>query len=108
MVSIDRGLNTDAPIKRGRRHLRELMTPTEQGHSVWIVFVSMRLDLETIRPGESVDPDFGKFLVHAHAGCINLITWASVPGSMTGAYGSPKRFLSNSEGLKSEKIKFDI
>lgn len=67
------GYFPDAPTQRGRRHLRELMTLAEEGHPVWVVFVSMRSDIQVIRPGGSVDPDFENLLGDARAQGVHLL-----------------------------------
>ena len=67
------GYFPDAPTERGRRHLRELMALAEQGHPTWVVFVSMRSDVEVIRAGGSVDPDFEELLNEARACGVNLL-----------------------------------
>lgn len=67
------GYFPDAPTERGRRHLRELIELASQGYSVWVLFISMRSDVETVRPGGSVDPEFEELLGRARDGNVNLM-----------------------------------
>ncbi len=67
------GYFPDAPTERGRRHLRELITLEAQGYKTWLVFVSMRSDIETIRPRRSIDPDFGQLLKEAQDQGVQIL-----------------------------------
>lgn len=55
----------DAPTKRGRRHLRDLTALAEDGTPASVVFVTMRPDVEVVRPFREIDPDFADALAEA-------------------------------------------
>lgn len=67
------GYFPDAPTERGRRHLQELKDLRERGQETYVVLVSMRSDIELIRPGRSVDPDFADALREARDAGVELI-----------------------------------
>ena len=67
------GYFPDAPTERGRRHLRELTALAEDGHETYVVLVSMRSDVEVIRPARSVDPTFADALCEARNAGVKLI-----------------------------------
>jgi sugar fermentation stimulation protein A len=52
----------DAPTKRGRRHLRELIAARERGDCAAVVFVVQRDDAVALRPRDETDPEFGAAL----------------------------------------------
>jgi sugar fermentation stimulation protein A len=52
----------DAETERGQKHLRELMSLLQQGHSAEIFFVVQRGDCEEFRPADDIDPEYGQLL----------------------------------------------
>lgn len=52
----------DAVTTRGQKHLREMMTLMEQGHSAELVFVVQREDCESFTTADDIDPEYGKIL----------------------------------------------
>lgn len=57
----------DAPTKRGRRHLRELIEAVEQGSRASVFFVVQRVDALAFSPRDQTDPEFGDLLRRAAA-----------------------------------------
>ena len=56
------GLWPDAPSKRGRKHVVELIDLLESNEKLipWIVFLVQRSDIHEVRPFDEIDPEFGK------------------------------------------------
>jgi sugar fermentation stimulation protein A len=52
----------DAVTERGQKHLKELMSLKEQGHSAEILFIIQRNDITKFRPAESIDPEYASLL----------------------------------------------
>jgi sugar fermentation stimulation protein A len=52
----------DAPTRRGRRHVHELISAVHQGDQASIIFVVQRSDAERFTPNDRTDPDFGDAL----------------------------------------------
>src|SRR5690606_25760742 len=57
----------DAVTERGQKHLRELMSLIDQGHSAEIVFTIQRNDCTVFSPADHIDPEYGRLLREAHA-----------------------------------------
>lgn len=55
----------DAVTERGQKHLREMMSLIEQGHSAEILFTIQRDDCGTFSPADDIDPEYGKLLREA-------------------------------------------
>ncbi len=55
----------DAVTERGQKHLRELMSLVQQGHSAEIFFTVQRSDCLEFRPADQIDADYGKLLREA-------------------------------------------
>lgn len=60
-----RALFPDAVTARGQKHLVELMTLMDQGHSAELVFTVQREDCSTFAPADDIDPHYGKLLREA-------------------------------------------
>lgn len=52
----------DAPTKRGRRHLTELITAKRDGMRACVLFVVQRSDAQRFTPNNATDPAFGSLL----------------------------------------------
>jgi len=52
----------DAPTRRGRRHIHELISAVRQGAQALVIFVVQRSDAECFGPNDGTDPDFGDAL----------------------------------------------
>lgn len=55
----------DAVTERGQKHLRELMSLIDQGHSAELVFTIQRQDCEFFSPADDIDPEYGRLLREA-------------------------------------------
>lgn len=55
----------DAVTTRGQKHLRELMTLMEEGHSAELVFVVQRPSCQVFSPADEIDPEYGRLLRQA-------------------------------------------
>ncbi len=55
----------DAQTERGRKHLRELMTLLEKGHSAEIFFTVQREDCDLFCPALDIDPEYARLLAQA-------------------------------------------
>ncbi|MCD6284663.1 MAG: DNA/RNA nuclease SfsA [Anaerolineae bacterium] len=52
----------DAPTRRGRRHIHELISAVHQGDQASVIFVVQRSDAKCFTPNGRTDPDFGDAL----------------------------------------------
>lgn len=52
----------DAVTTRGQKHLRELMSLMEKGHTAEIIFTIQRNDCQGFSPADSIDPEYGELL----------------------------------------------
>ena len=52
----------DAPTRRGRRHIHELISAVHQGDQASVIFVVQRSDAERFTPNDRTDPDFADAL----------------------------------------------
>lgn len=55
----------DAVTERGQKHLRELMSLIEQGHTAEIIFTIQRNDAKQFSTADSIDPEYGRLLREA-------------------------------------------
>ena len=55
----------DAVTTRGQKHLLELMSLKQQGHTAEILFVIQRQDCTRFAPADEIDPEYGKLLRQA-------------------------------------------
>lgn len=62
----------DAVTERGQKHLRELMSLAQQGHSAEIVFTVQRTDCQYFRPADEIDPEYGKLLRQARDAGVRI------------------------------------
>lgn len=74
----------DAVTERGQKHLRELMTLIEQGHTAELVFTVQRDDCKAFAPADDIDPEYGRLLREAYKKGV-LITPLVVKLSLTEA-----------------------
>lgn len=56
----------DSISERGQKHLRELMSLMESGHSAELVFTIQRHDCGSFAPADDIDPEYGRLLREAH------------------------------------------
>jgi sugar fermentation stimulation protein A len=88
----------DAPTKRGRRHLQELLRAQHEGYRACVLFVVMREDAAALAPNDETDPAFGAALREAAAGGVEAIAivarykdgWLEVAGEVPVELFSPK------------------
>lgn len=55
----------DAVTERGQKHLRELMSLVDQGHTAEIFFAIQRSDCYEFAPADKIDSEYGKLLRQA-------------------------------------------
>ncbi|MFZ4404554.1 MAG: DNA/RNA nuclease SfsA [Pseudobdellovibrionaceae bacterium] len=61
----------DAETVRGQKHLRDLMSLVQQGHSAEIIFVIQRTDCDSFAPAAEIDPEYARLLAEAsHSGVV--------------------------------------
>ena len=61
----------DAETVRGQKHLRDLMSLVQQGHSAEIIFVIQRTDCDSFAPATEIDPEYARLLAEAsHSGVV--------------------------------------
>jgi sugar fermentation stimulation protein A len=75
----------DGVTSRGRRHLQELASLVQQGHSAWNIFVVQRQDAKVMAPAAQIDPAYAEELARvATAGVkIVVLTTAIEPPQIT-------------------------
>lgn len=71
----------DAVTARGQKHLRELMTLVDAGHTAEILFVVQREDCAKFAPADKIDPIYGQLLREAHARgvCVRALACTIAP-----------------------------
>ncbi len=62
----------DAPTRRGRRHVVELLDAARKGEGAAVVFVVQRADAESFSPHHRVDPQFAQILRQAEEGGVEV------------------------------------
>jgi len=67
----------DAPTKRGRRHLKELIKAKEEGYKTCILFNVQRTDAQVFTPNDEIDPKFGKTLREAALKGVEVYAYQS-------------------------------
>jgi len=65
----------DAPTKRGRKHLTELMRAVAGGLRAAILFVIQRSDGSGFRPAAGIDPEYAHLLERAAAAGVTVLAW---------------------------------
>lgn len=75
------GLFPDAPTRRGRRHLRELIKRARRGQKARLVMVSMRSDVRRVKPSRLIDPEFARLLGQARKEGVSLMGLQSRVGA---------------------------
>ncbi len=71
----DMAIFPDAVSTRGQKHLRELMHVVEQGHRAVLVFCIQRQDVESFRPADEIDPDYGDYLRNAVEKGVEVVAY---------------------------------
>ena len=65
----------DAPTKRGRRHLGELIEAVNQGYRAGVVFVIQRDDAQQFEPHQRIDLKFAEKLKEAQEAGVEIYAW---------------------------------
>lgn len=65
----------DAPTKRGRKHLRELISIAEQGERAIIFFLIQREDTRLFRPALHIDPEYAAYLKKADGVGVEIMVY---------------------------------
>jgi sugar fermentation stimulation protein A len=62
----------DAVTERGQKHLRELMSLVQAGHSAEILFTVQRCDCTHFSPADDIDPEYGRLLRQAASAGVRV------------------------------------
>ena len=62
----------DAPTKRGRRHVKELMKAAREGYKAAVLFLVMKGDAKYLIPNMETDPEFASELKRARENGVEL------------------------------------
>ncbi len=65
----------DAVTTRGRKHLVELQHQVQQGDRGVMFFLIQRMDAETFRPADHIDPGYGRELRKAKANGVEILIY---------------------------------
>lgn len=65
----------DAPTKRGRKHLRELIGLREKGISAATAFIILRPDAKFFSPNDQEDPEYKEILKEAFKAGVKIIAY---------------------------------
>jgi len=65
----------DAVTTRGRKHLLELQRLVSEGKRGVIFFLVQRMDADTFRPADDIDPVYGEELRKVHAKGVEIIVY---------------------------------
>jgi len=65
----------DAVTARGLKHLKELQETARQGHGAVIFFLIQRMDADTFRPADHIDPAFGRELRRAVRNGVTVLAY---------------------------------
>ncbi len=65
----------DAVSLRGQKHLRELMRVVETGHRGVIFYCIQRGDIDSFRPADEIDSDYGQLLREAAAAGVDVLAY---------------------------------
>jgi len=57
----------DAPTKRGRKHLAELIKAQQEGYGTGVIFVVQRNDATSFKANTTMDPEFSSLLDQCHS-----------------------------------------
>ena len=67
----------DAPIKRGARHVSELVKAKNNGYRACILFIIQRADAYAFKPNDEMDVAFGKALRQAVESGVEVYAYSS-------------------------------
>ncbi len=85
------GFFPDAVTTRGQKHLRELMAQVALGDRAVLFFVVNHTGIETVRPADHIDPQYGQLLRQACDAGVEVIAYranlANEDGSPSGEMG---------------------
>ena len=65
MAEGNTALFPDAVTTRGQKHIKELISWVERGHSSELVFVIQRTDCTEFSPAKDIDPEYARLLAEA-------------------------------------------
>lgn len=63
----------DAPTERGTKHLRGLTRAAREGYGAYVLFVIQMADVQSIRPNDTTDPEFGRALREAALNGVQVL-----------------------------------
>ena len=66
----------DAPTKRGRRHLSELIKAVKDGYRAGVNFVIQRSDVDKFKPHQRIDLEFAEKLKAAKEAGVEVYAWS--------------------------------
>jgi sugar fermentation stimulation protein A len=66
----------DAPTERGKKHVEELITATENGFEASIIFLILRKDAEIFTPNWKMDPNFSQSLQDAAKSGVKILAYS--------------------------------
>ncbi len=65
----------DAVTERGTRHMLELTDMVREGNRAMVIFLAQRPDVESFRPADHIDPEFGQVLRDAAARGVEALCY---------------------------------
>jgi len=65
----------DAVTTRGRKHLEELQRLVREGNRGVMVFLVQRMDADSFRPADEIDPAYGEELRKAHQNGVEILVY---------------------------------
>jgi len=65
----------DAVTERGQKHIRELMDLKSKGFGAVLFFLIMREDSHSMKPADSIDPEYGRLLREAVAAGVKILVY---------------------------------
>ena len=95
-VANGQGFFPDAVTVRGQKHLRELMAQVEQGDRGVLLFVVNHTGIETVRPADFIDPEYGRLLRQAADAGVEVYAWRA---ELVNAAGEPTGSLALTEAV---------
>ncbi|WP_144821378.1 DNA/RNA nuclease SfsA [Marinobacter piscensis] len=90
------GFFPDAVTTRGQKHLRELMTRVTEGDRAVLFFVVNHTGIETVRPADHIDPQYGRLLRRACDAGVEVVAYRA---NLTRVGGGPSGRLALGESV---------
>ncbi|KAA1170701.1 DNA/RNA nuclease SfsA [Marinobacter salinexigens] len=91
-----RGYFPDAVTTRGQKHLRELMAQVAKGERAVLFFLVNHTGIETVRPADHIDPDYGELLREACSAGVEVVAYRA---ALAGQGGQPSGSLTLTESV---------